>query len=57
MGQASEQDLACENGFSNGEDMNVPGAQHPKRPVDGKKLVPLKVSHLPPHSVRVKPLP
>jgi hypothetical protein len=41
--------------------MNVPGEQHPKRAVlDPKEanalLLPVKESHLPPQSVRAKPL-
>ena len=56
------QAVALENGFKVGCAMNVPGEQHPKRAVlDPKKLLnalllPVKDSHVPPQSVRVKPL-
>jgi len=42
------QAIAFENGFSLGSAMNVPGEQHPTRPVEGGE------GH--PHNVRVKPL-
>ena len=59
-GQAS-QAVALENGFNVGFAMNVPGEQHPKRAVLDPKLLnalllPVKDSHVPPQSVRVKPL-
>jgi hypothetical protein len=57
-GQAS-QAVVVENGFNVGFAMNVPGEQHPKRAVlDPKEanalLLPVKDSHAPPQSVRVK---
>ena len=55
-GQAS-QAVALENGFKVGFAMNVPGGQHPKRPVEVKSLCGDKTCHWPPHNVRVKPLP
>jgi len=54
-GQVS-QAVALENGFKVGCAMNVPGEQHPKRPVDPYMLNGFKVCHLPPHNVRLKPL-
>ena len=59
-GQLS-QAVALENGFKVGCAMNVPGEQHPKRAVLDPKLLnalllPVKDSHVPPQSVRVKPL-
>ena len=50
------QAVALANGFKLGCAMYVPGEQHPKRPVDVKKLFPDKELHWPPHNVRVKPL-
>jgi len=50
------QDVAWSNGALFGFAMNVPGEQHPKRPVVAKKLMPDKAAHWPPHKVRVKPL-
>jgi hypothetical protein len=50
------QDVSFENGFKLGCAMNVPGEQHPKRPVDVKPLFEDKVCHWPPHKVRPKPL-
>ena len=46
---------------TNGFDMKVPGEQHPKRAVlDPNSLnaltLPVKDTHVPPQSVRVKPL-
>jgi hypothetical protein len=59
LGQAS-QAVALENGLKVGFAMNVPGEQHPKRPVIYKEFPvlppPLKACHWPPHSVRLKPL-
>ena len=54
--------VALENGFKVGCAMNVPGEQHPKRAVlDPREanalLLPVKDSHVPPQSVRVKALP
>ena len=59
-GQLS-QAVALENGFKVGCAMNVPGEQHRKRAVlDPKEAnalsAPVKDSHVPPQSVRVKPL-
>ena len=59
-GQAS-QAVASENGFKLGCAMNVPGEQHPKRAVleplfSNALLLSVKDSHVPPQSVRVKPL-
>jgi hypothetical protein len=54
-GQAS-QAVALENGFKVGFAMNVPGEQHPKRPVEVKPLSEDNDCHLPPHNVRLKPL-
>ena len=53
-GQAS-QAVALENGFKVGFAMNVPGGQHPKRPVEVNQPAGTDC-HCPPHSVRVKPL-
>ena len=58
------QDVLFENGCRLGRAMNVPGEQHPKRAVLDPKLSnaftegtePDKDFHLPPQSVRVKPL-
>jgi len=53
-------EMAVENGSKLGCAMNVPGRQHPKRPVDVKSLpgdgVEDKACHWPPHKVRLKPL-
>ena len=46
--EQDSQAIALENGFSLGSAMNVPGEQHPTRPVEGGE------GH--PHNVRVKPL-
>ena len=59
-GQAS-QAVASENGFKVGRAKKVPGEQHPKRAVlDPNSLnaltLPVKDTHVPPQSVRVKPL-
>ena len=51
LGQAS-QAVAFENGFKVGCAMNVPGEQHPKRPVDPEDEENARGQH----SVRVKPL-
>jgi hypothetical protein len=55
------QDWSWANGCKLGSAMNVPGEQHPKRavllPKDENALEdPVRDSHLPPHSVRLKPL-
>ena len=55
------QAVSFENGCRLGRAMNVPGEQHPKRAVLDPKLsnallLPVKDSHVPPQSVRVKPL-
>ena len=55
------QEAVIENGFKVGFAMNVPGGQHPKRAVLDPKLsnaltLPVKDTHVPPQSVRVKPL-
>ena len=55
------QEVAVENGSALGKDMYVPGRQHPKRAVLDPKAsnalsLPVKNSHVPPQSVRVKPL-
>ena len=51
-GQAS-QAVAWENGFNVGFAMNVPGEQHPKRPLEPEDEENARDQH----SVRVKPLP
>ena len=50
------QEATTENGLWFGEDIYEPEGQHPKRPVDVKKLFEDNDCHLPPHNVRVKPL-
>ena len=55
------QDWSWTKGCKWGSAMNVPGEQHPKRAVlvptcENAFLVPVRDSHAPPHSVRVKPL-
>ena len=55
-GQLSH-DVALSNGSKFGCAMNVPGEQHPKRPVDVRSFLDFCPSHWPPHNVRVNPLP
>jgi hypothetical protein len=56
-----EHELVTENGFTMGFNMYEPTGQHPRRPVsevtEVNGMSALKVSHAPPHNVRLNAVP